>query len=1175
VVLFTALIGPHFVEWTSYRETFEREASAYIGRPVTVNGKASVRLLPTPVLSFTDIHIGAAENPDVEMERFHAEVELAPLLKGEVKIIQMAVERPRIYVDIAGLSENRGLFAAEWRLDPDRISLGRLEITEGSAVITDSASGRTWQADAIDAELEASTLIGPGRVTADMMLNGEPMSVRAGFGRFTNFSTVAMNLWVTSPEYPVTLSTDGTLNFSAETPPSYEGIATVEGIQSDEGGAPRPPWADFRASGPFSLTTADLTVEEMQISYGAMERPLIVEASGQIFFGETPRFDLVLGARQIDLDRTLGGGEEGSLAIGSALASLVDLLPRAAPPPLPGVLRLEAQGVVVGGSVVQAVGADLVTAGDSWVVEDFAALLPGDTRVDLEGTLGLSADAAFTGRARMTSKRPAAFATWWRGSVGSARAIGEFSVEAGLDVAPGIQRLSDLVVTTANGTIEGSVALRRFAQSGDLFADIGLRAARADLAEARALAELLVGRAVVPGRIDQMNLSLSADVLTAGGVEARSVALEGGLEGGVLNLTRLNVGDLAGAGINARGSIRDPFGPDRSGRIDAAVEAEDIGGAARFLLSVLPESPAVRRFAAAAPVLSPVSATIVAEAGAEGEKVSLELNGRFADTHLTLRAEGSGSLAAPETLKGTLSMQALGGDSTKVLQQLGFDILPVKSPPLRIAADFDGELASGGALKMEGSVAGIDLGYDGTTAISDGSLVLEGGFSAESVDIDQALLLAGVAVPGIGEGHSASAAGDLRYSDGKLDLALSDAAFNGEPVGGSLALDVSDGVRLTGDLELGRASLPVLAGFGVGTVPGVERFSFTDTPFAETLPANVSLDVALSAAELDLGAPIGAADAKLDFMLEGDRLEIDLAESAFAGGTLKGSIGATMSGGQADVSFSAALEGAALQALVWERVGLPVASGTLDVSFEATGRGRSLAGIVATLGGSGSFAVADGRLNALNAGALNAVMQAAEGEADPDEDAARETFATLFGSGALAFGGATGSFSIENGAIGVPTVSLAAGGTKVLADARIDLNTLRLDSDWTVRIEEGGPEEANPYVPVSFRGPILRPVREVDLNPLLDLMRSRFLERKLEELEELQRRRDEAERRAAEEEAAREAEATARQAAAEADLTTGAAEARAVPAPEPASETAPRPARRPDPAMPMQLLPVQ
>jgi uncharacterized protein involved in outer membrane biogenesis len=82
VILFTALIGPYFVDWTSYRETFEKQATAYVGRPVTVAGRAGLRLLPTPVVTFTDVRVGDAEAPDVEMERFRAEVELAPLLRG-------------------------------------------------------------------------------------------------------------------------------------------------------------------------------------------------------------------------------------------------------------------------------------------------------------------------------------------------------------------------------------------------------------------------------------------------------------------------------------------------------------------------------------------------------------------------------------------------------------------------------------------------------------------------------------------------------------------------------------------------------------------------------------------------------------------------------------------------------------------------------------------------------------------------------------------------------------------------------------------------------------------------------------------------------------------------------------------------------------------------------------
>ena len=142
----------------------------------SIEGKASVRLLPTPVLSFTDIRIGDREAPELQMERFRAEVELAPLLKGEVRIIHMALERPRFRVDIAGLARRaRGALDRAWKIDPERVSLARLEVVEGTAIIDDSRSGTSWQANDIDALIEAGSLRGPGKVEANLILEGRPI----------------------------------------------------------------------------------------------------------------------------------------------------------------------------------------------------------------------------------------------------------------------------------------------------------------------------------------------------------------------------------------------------------------------------------------------------------------------------------------------------------------------------------------------------------------------------------------------------------------------------------------------------------------------------------------------------------------------------------------------------------------------------------------------------------------------------------------------------------------------------------------------------------------------------------------------------------------------------------------------------------------------------------------
>jgi hypothetical protein len=460
-----------------------------------------------------------------------------------------------------------------------------------------------------------------------------------------------------------------------------------------------------------------------------------------------------------------------------------------------------------------------------------------------------------------------------------------------------------------------------------------------------------------------------------------------------------------------------------------------------------------------------------------------------------------------------------------MLGQLGLAPLAVESGPMNLDADFQGRLAESGSLSVAGTIAGIDLAYSGRTAFADGQIALSGDVEAESADIDAALLLAGTAVPGIGEGHAASASGRLELVGSSLSLALKEGSFAGQAIGGSLRAGWAENLAVTGALDLESVSLPLLAGLAAGQVSGIENGGWSDRAFASGLPPGLRLDLALKAAELDLGGPVPATDATLEVEFADGAFNLDLVEAGFAGGELKGAVAATMQDGEATASLRANLMGGQLQALVWEQAGLPVASGTLDLSVEAAGKGRSMAGIVATLSGNGSFAVHDGRFNALNPLALVEVMKAAEGEEEPDETLARETFASRFDSGAFAFGRAAGSFGISSGVVRLAKVSLESDATAVLADATLDLNNLTVDSDWTVRAEGEEAAQSQPNVAINYSGPIADPERRVDLDPLLDLLRSRFLQRQLEQLEILEEER----RRA---DALEDAESSARAAAA-------------------------------------------
>ncbi len=1073
-----------------------------------------MRLLPTPVVSFTDIRVGDPAAPDVEMEHFRAEIDLAPLLEGQVRIIQMTIDRPQFHLDIARLAANPDDIAGGWRLDPDRISLERLQVNGGSALLSDSATGRNWQADGIDAVVEADSLLGPGRLTADMQVNGKPVSLSVGLGRLTE-GAIAAKISARSPDFPVALLLDGTYHFPGAKAAKYDGIATLEGLLPKDPATPRSPWADLRSSGKFELTPAELKIDKMQVSYGGTGRPLVLEASGKMELGADPRFVASLAARQIDLDKTLGGGATNPLSIAAALSALTEALPLVKLPPLPGKLHLGAQGVVLGGSVIEGVSIDLATANFAWEVENLSATLPGETQVDFSGTLGLDPP-AFRGHGKIASRRPAPFAAWWRGEIGSAAKIGRFSLEADLDFGAEAERFSNLVATTATGSMRGALDVHRFSQTGKLIVNVDLSAERADLVETRALAQLLAGKAVAEGNVEQMTLSLSADVLSAGGVEAKSVVVDGGLEGGEFNLRKLSVADLAGASIDALGSIRDPLGKP-SGRIEATVKASNFQGAADFLASLAPESRIARHLKAVAPILSPVNAEVSAESGAADERLALSVTGSFAGTHVTLEADGQGAPDNPASLTGKVALHADGEDSVQVLRQIGLHPLPMHSAPLTVDATFEGRLAAAGKLGAKGTIAGVDFDYAAETTLNDGALSLSGPLKAESADIDPLLLLAGAAVPGVGEGHAASMAGRLDYSGASVSLAIDQGSFAGQSVGGVLQATLAPDIALSGALDLKAASLPFLASLAVGSEPGVGLEGWSDTPFASPLPPNVGIDLSINAATLDLGMPLPATDARIDFALSAGTLHLDLVDSHFAGGMLKGAIAATVHDGDAEMTLRGALAGADLQGLVWEEGGLPAVSGKLDLSIEAAGRGRSLSGIVATLGGSGSFSVDDGRLNALNAGALTAVMASAEGDKEPDETEARETFAQLFGSGALAFGRAAGAFSISDGVVAVPTVSLADATTTILAGGKLDLNALSLASDWAVRAVGEGDEASQPSVQVHFSGSIAAPQRKVDLDPLINRLRSRYLQRQIEQLEaaEAARRQADEERRSA------------------------------------------------------------
>lgn len=158
LALIIALVGPLFVDWTSYRSAFEREASLALGQPVRVLGTADMQILPLPHLQFTSVHVGADEQaPLLVVDEFDVRIELMPLLKSKIEVVDMQLKAPRLRLELdeAGQLDWHQTAQMSAELDPAKIRLNDVRIDNGSIELVDRKANRRISLFNLNGTLEA------------------------------------------------------------------------------------------------------------------------------------------------------------------------------------------------------------------------------------------------------------------------------------------------------------------------------------------------------------------------------------------------------------------------------------------------------------------------------------------------------------------------------------------------------------------------------------------------------------------------------------------------------------------------------------------------------------------------------------------------------------------------------------------------------------------------------------------------------------------------------------------------------------------------------------------------------------------------------------------------------------------------------------------------------------
>ncbi|MBN9671619.1 AsmA family protein [Roseibium aggregatum] len=1120
LVLVAALVGPFFIDWTVYRSTFESYAERVLGHDVTVLGEADLRLLPAPSISFSDVRVGPAEDPLLVVSQFRMRIELPPLLKGEIRVLDMELDRPHLTLSLDEDGRLDWLTAmtpggALARIDPEDVAFERIEIRDGALSIIDARTGDIHRIDEGNLSVSARSLEGPYKAAGRLTLNDAPYNISLATGRAQEGSGLRVKGEVTPTDLPVNFAFDGMLNQS-DAAPEFQGEFNIASIALEDNDQ-----TAWTAQGGFSAGIAEVAVPDFEFRYGPDDRRFSLTGSADLVYAGEKRFEIRAKSKQIDLDRLLGGGPQDPVDVNKAGDRLIAAL-RAVPlPPVEGAVSLDVPALVAGGGIIQNVRLDLETILGGWRIARLAGRLPGRTTVATQGDLSLDPALTYRGAVSVSSEQPGALMSWWQRKDTGVSAIDPVALEGRLNVVPDGAALDNLRLTLAGAQARGGLSYRK-PRSGNAEFTLSLDADRLDLDQIEGLAALVrpesgPDTAGDPKGVD-VSVRIRAKTVSARGVDGEGLALEADYSDGGVRIDRLFAQDLAGARLDVSGEIKSLFSAPQ-GVVTGTLDARDLSGVVALAAGLFPETAFLDRLERAAGSLVPArfDAELRAAALGEGTDMTLTLAGNAGGADAAVNAELEGRVDRWQAAAVDLGLSLEGPDGAKLLQQLGFDVLPVDAGGGgSLSFHAAGVPADGLAVTLAAEVGGSKLAGEGELVLkkdTDPDYRFE--FTGSTGDLGPLALMAGRVLPVMTGSIPAEIAVAVEGTGSEIAITSAEGTIDGTRFEGHLEGDLEPAPgernrRFSGALTVSQADLRNLTELILGPdqwySAGDGSSIWPVATFGAPLLGGLDLSLAFEAGRLMVDETTEIANPRADLRLTPVMLRLDGLSGAFAGGGLEGSLSLRRTEAEAALSGRVKLDKADLRQVIWRPDNRAVASGSLDLFLEFEGAGRSISAIVAGLNGGGTFKMEEGDFRGLNPQAFPLVTRAVDAGLDLRDEKIREVFVSHMAAGSLPFKRVDGTLTLVGGRLSARNVVVDSEKAEIFGSAEVDLSKLGLDADFSLKVDPGedAVTGAEPQVGLLFEGPVDGPERRVDIAPFTAYLTLRAFEQEVERVEKLQ-----------------------------------------------------------------------
>jgi len=1111
LALTAALVGPYFVDWTSYRADFEREAGRILGREVTVRGDASARLLPFPSITFTDVVVAGIKpgEPAMTVETFSMDAELAPFMQGNIHIFDMRLVRPSVVIDVA---EDGAL---DWAVRPSvplgatHVSLEKLTITEGKAVLRHAASGRTHTLTEVNAELSARSLAGPWRMEGSLRLDGMRTALSISTGAVDE-NGMRIRVRAQPEAYPFTLETDGTARVEdgrAEYAGNFRLNASALGEQPAEKEGP----PAYRVGGNFLFDHAALKVEKFRFETGPLDDPYIAEGSAEFDLGPQPSFFISADGAQVRFDEAISA-ESGAVSLETRIAAVRDFLLDMPRPAIPGRIEVALPAVVAGDTTIRDVHLHAAPAEGGWAIASLGATLPGRATLEASGDLTVSDDLGFKGSLLLAVGQPSGFAAWLARDVDDViRRLPAAGFSAKVDLSAEQQLFEDLELILGKAKFTGEIVSRTPANQKPSMS-LKLDGNELDVEGMSALASLFISDEGRTRHADRdIEFQIAAGPVTAAGLTAESLDTALRLKDGTLEIDKLSIGGLAGANVSATGSVKN-VGTEPAGTIDATIIAADLAPLVEALGERFPNNKIIASLADHSVgypgLFEDASIRVVGTSAKAGEVLGLAVSasGEAGGTTFSLAGSASDILGGLENSAMKLELSARNDDASALYALAGMPSLPLGMIGQGSAEfSFEGQLAGGGKTKFLFIGDGLSASFQGEAALADEHITLNGSAALVADDLEPWLATAGISLPGFGYGLPVSIKAELDEQEGLLVLSGLTGRVAETTIDGDINAQLREGApHLTGALQLSNLDLRLVSEMLVSAQAlEAAEDGWPTTPFATTVSAPFTAELDLGVTLLTAGGGWHSDDARFTLNLGQDGAAFSRFIGNAYGGQLTGNAEFRNNAGSGMLSGQLKLAGADARILFGDK-GL---TGEIQLTTTFTANGKSIDGLVSSLAGSGSAHLNGAEIAGVSPDAFADLLKAAdERGTEINAETTRQFASSRVRQGSFPVENADVAFTITNGVLRAPPVRLGVPGATLGLEMQANLQQGTFTANSTLTYDPGKHElvGSEPAVRFTASGPFDAIEVTVETDPLGQYFTQRALEREQERVAAMQ-----------------------------------------------------------------------